>query len=122
MMSRIIRAMGRHLLNRAKAFLPEVAQTAQVKAAQGASELANTLFTGQGYMPWPGSPQPTVNQQATRNADVQEATAKIMQERAAPAIQAPAPKIEPQRSNYATPDASRRAQFQNKDQSQGIER
>jgi len=100
----IIRAVGRHLLNRAKAFGPEVIQTAQTKVSQGANEVANMLFTGQAYMPWPGAKQETVNQQATRAADVQAATARITQQRA------------------AAPDNAHRAQFQPSNQSRGMER
>jgi len=101
---RLIRAVGRHLLNRAKAFGPEVIQTAQTKVSQGANEVANMLFTGQAYMPWPGAKQETVNQQATRAADVQAATARITQQRA------------------AASDNAHRAQFQNRDPSRGMER
>jgi hypothetical protein len=70
----IIKGIGRHLVNRVKAIIPEVAQTAQAKVAQGSTEVSNALF-GQatGYSPY-------------------------------------------------TADNAQRAQYQNRDQSRGMER
>jgi hypothetical protein len=45
----IIRAVGRHLAERAKAIAPEVGQTLQAKAVQGSAELGSALFTGHAY-------------------------------------------------------------------------
>lgn len=48
----VLQSVGRHLVDRAKAFVPEVWQTAVGKTAQGATELSNALFTGHAYSPY----------------------------------------------------------------------
>jgi hypothetical protein len=48
----ILQSIGRHLIDRAKAFLPEVGQTAVAKIAQGSTEVSNALFTGHAYSPY----------------------------------------------------------------------
>lgn len=48
----ILQSIGRHLIDRAKAFLPEVEKTAIAKIAQGSSEVSNAIFSGHAYSPY----------------------------------------------------------------------
>jgi hypothetical protein len=68
-------------------FKREIGQELKHKFQQGCDELANALFTGRAYMPWPGPRQQTLHQQAEHAIDLQEEIDRIRESR----VQSPEP-------------------------------
>jgi hypothetical protein len=62
-------------------FAREVGHELKHKFQQGCDELANCLFTGRAYMPWPGPRQQTLHQQAEHAIDLQDEIASIREAR-----------------------------------------
>ncbi len=64
-------------------FTREISQTITEKFHQGRDELANALFSGRAYMPWPGMDNPTLHQQAEKAVNLNEEIGRVEAARSA---------------------------------------